>query len=213
MSCTVIEHGYVIPVAKNEVIEDGVVAFDGSRITYAGPRSGFDAAAFRADKVIDASGRAVLPGLVNTHTHLVGAYIKALTEDVPGKANTAGLYTRAFPVMQLLQPDDFYWGCVTHGMEMVMTGTTTISDTWNDEDNTGPAVRDLGARAALSEMIWETEISRLNATQMDRPWKPEMAARGLDQAQKLYENWHGKENGRITTRVSPADRAIARRKP
>jgi len=61
MSRTVIERGYMIPVARNEVIEDGVVAFDGSKITYVGPRR-FGAPAFRADEVIDASGKAVLPG-------------------------------------------------------------------------------------------------------------------------------------------------------
>ena len=68
MARTLIEGGYVIPVARNEVIEDGVVAIDGARIKYAGPRAGFDAAAFRADTTIDAGGKAVLPGLVNTHS-------------------------------------------------------------------------------------------------------------------------------------------------
>lgn len=204
MARTVIERGYVIPVASNEVIEDGVVAIDGARINYAGTRSGFDAVAFRPDTIIDATGKAVLPGLVNTHTHLIGAYIKALTEDVPGKANSAGLYKRGFPVVAKAQPDDFYWGCLTHGMEMVMTGTTTLSNTWNDEKLTGPAVRDLGVRAVLSEMIWGLDYTLLSAAAMDRPWQPEKVARGLDAAVELYETWHGKEDGRITTRISPA---------
>ena len=205
MSRTVIERGYVIPVTTNDVIEDGVVAFDGSRLTYVGPREKFDAKAFRADKTVDASGKAVLPGLVNTHTHLVGAYIKALSEDVPGKAkgDAAGLYKRAFPVVAALKPEDHYWGCMTHAMEMVMTGTTTISNTWTDETRSGIVARDLGVRAVLSEMVFGIEMTRLSATALERPFDKEMSARYLDAAEKLHGTWHGKENGRITTRISP----------
>jgi len=203
MSRTIIEHGYVVPVSEQVVIEDGTVAFDGSRITYVGPGNGLDRREFRPDRVIDARGKVVLPGLVNTHTHLIGAYIKALTEDVPGKADSAGLYKRGFPVVSLAQPDDVYWAAMTHGMEMVMTGTTTISNTWSDEKLSGPAVRDLGIRAVLSEMIFELDLSVLSARALERPWQPDKAARGLDAAVELYETWHGKENGRITTRISP----------
>ena len=187
MARTVIEHGYVIPVAENRVIEDGIVAIDGSRIRYVGARAGFDLEGFRADKVVDARGKAVLPGFVNTHTHLIGAYIKGLTEDAPGgKADTAALYKKGFPVVELAQAEDFYWAALTHGMEMVMTGTTTISNTWSNETYTAPAVRDLGVRAILSEMIFELDLSILSAKAMQRPWIPEKAAKGLDAAVELY---------------------------
>lgn len=89
---TVIERGYMIPVVRNEMIEDGVFAFDGSKITYVGSRRGFDAPAFHTDKVIDATGKAVLPGLVNIHTHLLGANMNVLTEDIRRNSNTRQLY-------------------------------------------------------------------------------------------------------------------------
>lgn len=205
MSRTVIEKGYVIPVHSDEIIEDGVVAFDDAKITYVGPRNKFDGEAFRADKVIDAGGKAVLPGLVNTHTHLIGAYIKALTEDVVGKekGDAAGLYKRAFPVVEAVKPDDHYWGDMTHALEMLMTGTTTISNTWTEEANAGTVVKDLGIRAVLSEMVFGIKLTKLSATAMERPFNNEMAARYLDAAEKLHGNWHNKENGRITTRISP----------
>src|SRR5436190_14690632 len=161
MSRTIIGHGYVVPIATPEVIEDGIVAFEDSKLAYVGSRQGFDAAKFRADQTIDASGKVVLPGLVNTHTHLVGAYIKALTEDVPGKnkGDAAGLYKRAFPVIAALKPEDHYWGCTTHAMEMIMTGTTTISNTWMDETRAGQVAKDLGVRAVLSEMVLGIELT------------------------------------------------------
>jgi len=204
MSRTVIQGGYVIPIDTDAVIEKGVVAIDGSRIAYVGTATGFDAAAFKADTTIDATDKAVLPGMVNTHTHLVGAYIKALTEDVPGKSDSAGLYRRALPVATRVKGEDLYWGAVMHGMEMVMSGTTTISNTWSDEVETAPAVRDLGVRAALSEMVFGTDVLKLGSKVMDRPWDKTMVSRSLDNARKLHADWHGKADGRITTRVSPA---------
>lgn len=72
MDCTLIEHGYLVPVTKEEVLEDGAVAFAGSRIVYVGPTAGFDRAKFAPTRIVDARGKAILPGLVNTHIHLVG---------------------------------------------------------------------------------------------------------------------------------------------
>ncbi|HWB44434.1 MAG TPA: amidohydrolase family protein [Hyphomicrobiaceae bacterium] len=204
MDCTLIEHGFLVPVTRDEVIEDGAVAFDGSRIVYAGPAAGLDRQKFKPTRTIDARGKAILPGLVNTHIHLVGAYMKGLTEDVPGRSDTAGLYKRGFPVVCSLQPDDYYSGCMTHALEMVMTGTTTFSSTWMQEKQAGPVVRDLGVRAALSEWIIGTDLLKLSAQNMERPWDPAGVERGLDAAVDLYETWHGKADGRITTRISPA---------
>jgi 5-methylthioadenosine/S-adenosylhomocysteine deaminase len=203
MALTLVEHGYVVPVATDEVIEDGAVAFEGDRIVYVGKSADFDRRKSPPAKVIDARGKAVLPGLVNTHCHLVGAYMKGLTEDVPGKADTAGLYKRGFPVVCSLAPDDIYAGAMTHALEMLMTGTTTINNTWIDERRIGPVFRDLGVRGVLSEWIVGTDLLKLSARNMERPWDAAMVERGLDNATALYEDWHGKADGRITTRISP----------
>lgn len=201
---TSIEGGYLISMGDGpEVVEDGAVVFDGQRITYAGPRQGLYRDELKIDHVVNARGKAILPGFVNTHTHLIGAFIKAFSEDVPGNMDAAGLYKRAVPVAFSVPADDFYWGFMTHAMEMVMTGTTTINNTWPDESHTGQVIQEIGLRAVISEMIVETDITLLNASVMDRPWQPEMVERGLEETIELYENWHGKAEGRITTCVSP----------
>ncbi len=204
MTRMLIEHGYVIPVATDRVIEDGIVAVENSRIVYVGPAAEFDRETFAPTLVVNAKGKAVLPGLVNTHTHLVGAFMKGLTEDVPGKADSAGLYKRGFPVVCALQPEDFYTGCMTHALEMLLTGTTTISNTWMNETLTGPVVRDLGIRGVLSEWIVGTDLLKLSAHNMDRVWEPKMVERSIEAAIDLFETWQGKADGRITTRISPA---------
>jgi hypothetical protein len=54
MALTVIEHGYVIPVSTNQLIEDGVVAFEDTRIIYVGPSSKFDRRKFTPTSTINA---------------------------------------------------------------------------------------------------------------------------------------------------------------
>jgi 5-methylthioadenosine/S-adenosylhomocysteine deaminase len=204
MPCTLIEHGYVLPIATPDVIEDGAVAFQDGRIIYVGPSAGFDRNKYKPDTIVNARGKVVMPGLVNTHIHLVGAYMKALTEDVAGAGDTAGLYKRGFPVVCSLEAEDFYSGGMTHALECLMTGTTTISSTWMHEARMAPAMRDLGIRAVLSEWIVGTDLLKLSAKNMERPWEPEEVVRRLDAAVELFETWHGKGDGRITTRISPA---------
>ena len=203
MTRILIEGGYVVPMTQRDaVIADGVVAFEHDRLVYVGAKSGFDANAFGADRIVDAKGRAVLPGLINTHIHLIGAYLKGITEDVPGTA--AGLFNRALPILaECRDPDDVYFGSLAHAIEMVMTGTTTLVNTWHREANIAPAVRDLGIRASLSEFLVEIGFSGLDASTTERPWRTERLNRSMDAAVELFETWHGTEDGRITTRISP----------
>jgi len=53
------------------VVEDAVLAADGDRVVYAGPRAGFDVPTGPGTVEVDAGGAAVIPGFVDAHTHLV----------------------------------------------------------------------------------------------------------------------------------------------
>ena len=80
MAQILIEGGYVVSIkVRDRIIEDGVVAIVDDRIHYIGERSNFDAPASNAEKTIPAKDRAVLPGLINTHIHLIGAHLKGVT--------------------------------------------------------------------------------------------------------------------------------------
>src|SRR3981189_1376432 len=54
--------------AKRAIYEDGSVAVKGDSIAAVGPRDAIESK-YKAQQIIDAKGRLVLPGFVNGHTH------------------------------------------------------------------------------------------------------------------------------------------------
>src|SRR5690625_2367461 len=70
---TIIRGAEAITCAETESVPDSVVVIEGDRITEVRPAGGFDveaAASQRDTTVIDATGKYLIPGLVNLHEHL-----------------------------------------------------------------------------------------------------------------------------------------------
>jgi 8-oxoguanine deaminase len=79
-----------------------------------------------ADRVIDARGMIVLPGLVNCHHHLY----QTLTRAVPG-AQDAGLFcwlNTLYPIWAGLTPEALYTSALVGLAELALSGCTTASD-------------------------------------------------------------------------------------
>src|SRR5258707_6982401 len=64
----------------HRIIERGLVAIAGGRIVDVGPQSDL-APRYTSARVIDATGRAVLPGLINLHTHSSMIFFRGLADD------------------------------------------------------------------------------------------------------------------------------------
>ncbi len=213
MTKVLIDRGWVIAMAASEdgaaggdglaeVVEDGAVAVEGDRIVAVGPRDEVLATGFVAERVIDASGRAVLPGLVNTHFHFVGSLIKALTEDVAGFGG--GAFSIGIPLQERhVGPEDVYYPGLVHGLEALKTGTTCVNEMWWLQPESAKVARDLGIRAVIGGVIRELDTGTITADNLDRAWQPALAEQGLEECQRLIEDWHGAEDGRITCRVAP----------
>lgn len=195
-----VEAGWVIPEAKAAaVIRHGAVAIEGNRIVHVGVASEVRKH-FVADQVISLRGSAVLPGLINTHTHLVGGFNKGITEDISGTA--AGLFRRARPLQEkYVKPEYIYYPGFVHGMEMLMTGTTTINETWYYQIEAAKIVRDLGIRAVIAEMVREGTAQSPGS--LERVWDRSLAEHGFDKSVELIEQFHNFDNGRITCRIAP----------
>src|SRR5581483_2826591 len=76
--------------------------------------------------VIDASGKVLLPGLVNTHHHMY----QTLTRAVPSVQN-AKLFDwlkRLYPIWAKIGDEGFYYGALIAMSEMMLSGCTTTTD-------------------------------------------------------------------------------------
>ncbi len=77
-----------------------------------------------ADRIIDASDKVVLPGLVNTHHHLYQTLTRAL-------APNAGLFTwlkTLYPIWARLDGEAIYVSALVGMAELILSGCTTASD-------------------------------------------------------------------------------------
>jgi 5-methylthioadenosine/S-adenosylhomocysteine deaminase len=184
-----------------DIVSDGALAIEGDRITAVGTTTALARHRDGADRIIDAKGHAILPGFVNTHTHLAGALTKALTEDVP---TYGGPFRIALGMHEnVIKKDDILLPGMVHGVEMLKTGTTTINECWWHQPQSARIIKAVGLRGIVAAEIREVDSSKIGFGRVDRAWDSRLVEEGLDEAQELFENWHGKEGGRITCRVAP----------
>ncbi len=184
-----------------EIVSDGALLIEDDRIAAVGTRDQLAIHAADADRIIDAKGHAVLPGFVNTHTHLAGALTKALTEDVP---TYGGPFRIALGMHEnVIKKDDLLLPGMVHGVEMLKTGTTTINECWWHQPQSARIIKEVGLRGVVGAEIREVDSSKIGFGRVDRNWDSRLVEEGLEEAEDLFENWHGAADGRITCRVAP----------
>ncbi|HEY3128430.1 MAG TPA: S-adenosylhomocysteine deaminase, partial [Acidobacteriota bacterium] len=75
-----INNGYVLTLDPSfHEFQPGFVAVTGAKITALGPMR--ESAAYQAAQTIDATGKIVMPGLINTHTHAPMTIFRGLGGD------------------------------------------------------------------------------------------------------------------------------------
>jgi 5-methylthioadenosine/S-adenosylhomocysteine deaminase len=178
-----IKDGYVITMdPRRRIFERGSVEIDGGKISAVGK----DIKA-KAEEVIDARGKAVLPGLINAHTHLSMTLLRGVADDMP---LMEWLEKKIWPIEQNLTADDCYAGALLGCLEMIKSGTTCFADQYFYMEDVARAVEEAGLRGVLSRGIIE----------LDDPEKREMTIR---EGERLVKNCHGMANGRILTMFGP----------
>lgn len=101
----------------------------------------------KADKIIDATDKILLPGLVNTHTHLSMTLFRGLADDL---ALDEWLNDNIWPVEANLNGYYCYIGALLGAVELIKSGTTTFSDMYFYMEDVAKAVDEAGLRAVLS---------------------------------------------------------------
>lgn len=113
---------------RQTYLDNGCVAIRDGLIVAIGPTVRLQAD-FPGAKFLDAHGRVIMPGLINTHTHLYSAFARgmALKDDAPG--NFSEILERLWwRLDKALTLDDVYWSAMVGMIASIRNGVTTIFD-------------------------------------------------------------------------------------
>ena len=102
-----------------------------------------------ADETVDCTGKAVIPGFINMHTHAAMILLRGITEDVPLDQWLSKIWA-----MEAKMDEEFiYWGTKAACLEMIKSGTTTFNDQYWFAPYARQAAVEMGIRPYISFVI------------------------------------------------------------
>ncbi len=116
---------------------------------------------FDADKVIDANKNLLIPGFINTHSHVAMSRFKGLLDDI----KLSEFLEKTFKLDSQRTDEDIYNSSIMGICEMIDSGITAFADLYYSEDTIARAVEDTGIRGFLS---WNT-LDKKFTTQTGEP--------------------------------------------
>ena len=161
------------------VIEGGYVVIDEAAIVSVGaerPEGRFD-----CEK--DMSGKLLLPGLVNAHTHAAMTLLRGVGTDLPLQR---WLFDSVFPVEGRMTAEDIRAGTALALLEILACGTTSFSDMYFFPWEAAELVEQCGVKANLCYPV--------QAFDPAEPYEKNESARKLE---RFYKDWHNAAEGRI----------------
>ena len=140
------------------------------------------------DRVVNASGCLMTPGLVNAHTHAAMTIFRGYGEDLP---LDRWLNERIFPAEERLTDEAVYLATRLSIAEMLRAGITSFSDMYFFCDAAARAVAECGIKANLSRSV----VSFDDTADYSRDAR---VREGIE----LFRAWNGAEEGRIRVDLS-----------
>ena len=146
----IIEGGILLTMSDSlDIIDDPIIGITDGKITFVEHRRNYDINSCKAHTVLNASGSVIMPGLINTHTHLPMVCFRGLADDLP---LMDWLNNHIFPAeARFVNKDMVYRGSMLAIAEMILSGTTTFCDAYFYESNVAAAAVDTGMRALVSQ--------------------------------------------------------------
>ena len=175
------------------VLYDSAIAIDGDRIVAIGPTPEVTAAHPAAEQ-IEGSGKAVFPGLVNCHTHLLATNDRGILEDL-GFPTTLRFPTSA---RSMLSQEERQVMATLGVLEAIRSGTTCLLEVQAEVADYAEYLEKTGMRMVLADSVNDVDESSgpsgSSSARMDQ---------GLQRCADLIDGWHGKGEGRISCFVAP----------
>jgi len=133
---------------QDSVIDPGDIAIRGDTILDIGLNLSDK---YQASTLLEAKGHLVMPGLINAHTHAAMTLFRGLADDL---ALMDWLKNYIFPAeARFMSPEHVYLGTMLACLEMIKSGTTTLSDAYFFEPEAARAANDAGLRAVVAQGI------------------------------------------------------------
>ena len=102
------------------------------------------------EKVINASGKVVMPGLINTHSHISMSIFR---ETVDGLKTQDWLTQKIWPMEDKLTNEDIYYATMLSCIEMIETGCTCINDMYFMTEDIIKAALESGVRLQTTRTL------------------------------------------------------------
>lgn len=146
-----ITNGWVVTLdADQRVVEDGAVAIEGDRIAAIGTTAEL-LDQYPDFKRLSAAGGVIMPGLINTHTHVPMSLFRGMAEDLP---LMRWLREVIFPAeAEHVSEDMVRVGTRLACLEMILGGTTTFVDMYYFEEAIAEEAAACGLRAVVGETL------------------------------------------------------------
>ncbi len=184
----IIRNGTIVTMdARRRVIENGAVAVDKDKIVAVGTVAEI-AQNYQSKQTIDSTGKVLIPGLINTHTHVPMSLFRGIADDLDLQE---WLQKFIFPAEAKNVTEDFVRVGTRLGLaEMIRGGTTTYCDMYYFEDAVADETFKAGVRGVLGETIIDFPVAD-NKTHEE----------ALAYAEKYINKW--KNNSLVTPAIAP----------
>lgn len=149
----------------------------------------------QADKVIDASGKTVIPGFIQTHIHLCQTLFRGQADDLE---SLDWLKQKIWPLEASHDEESIYYSAMLGIGELLQSGTTTVVDmeTVNHTEYAFQAIAESGIRALAGKVMMD------KGDEVPVPLRENTSA-SIQQSVDLLEKWHNRDNGRIQYAFCP----------
>jgi 5-methylthioadenosine/S-adenosylhomocysteine deaminase len=179
--------------AQRRIIREGAIAVSNGEITAVGKADQFAREGVRAKRHIDATGKLVIPGLIDSHNHPIHFLSKGIADDMPVQQRWR---ERVWPYEAQLTAEETKVSATGTFMEMIQNGTTCFNDPGSfHPDAVAQAAIEVGIRGVISRVAWDVRDSTA-------PGYDDCTEEAFSKGEATVERWHGAASGRIRAAFS-----------
>ncbi|WP_299263437.1 amidohydrolase [Halorientalis sp.] len=222
MADSIIANGVVVTQdSERRVLTDGAVVVEGSEIVTVGPTEDITSN-YDADKIIDADGCAVIPGLINAHTHVSDILIRGAFN--PDRGLFDWLYNVKRPCVLRMDADEQEIAAKLYCTEAIQSGITTFVENhteviWDDTETIESklqvydkaGIRNIyaaGVNDLAPDDAFQTVLKNIKSREPETNHVPDdqhvySTAEALDEVESLIEKYHQTADGRQSVWPAP----------